>query len=448
MTSYRAKRTPRFNSVAAWNEILAPYGASAALARDCTADLVIIGAGFAGLSAARRARALQPAANIIVLDALRVGDGSAGRNSGFMIDLPHDLSSSDYAGQGAGYDTRLTQLNREAIQFALDAVDDYAIPSDYAERVGKVNGAASAAGEAHNHSYHAHLNALGEPSDWLDAQQMYDLTGSRHYRAGLYTPGTMMLQPAGYIRGLVTGLRRDGVQIFEESAVTGFSRSGSGWQVQTGNAVIATPRIILATNGHLESFGVSRGRLVQLFLYASMSPDLDAEALAKLGGAARWGVTPSDPMGTTMRRIDTAQGGNRVITRTCASVRPEMEVSPADVARAAAVQRRKFDTRYPKLAGLKMEYEWAGHLCLSLNGVAVAREIDDGVFSACVQNGLGTARGTLTGIAAAEAAFGHTSDITQFFEAEAAPKKLPPEPLATLGANTYLRWKEWRARAE
>ena len=95
-----------------------------------------------------------------------------------------------------------------------------------------------------------------------------------------------------------------------------------------------------------------------------------------------------------------------------------------------------------------MEHQWAGHLCLSLNGVSVTREVDTGVYSACVQNGLGTARGTLTGIAAAEMACGHTSDITGFFEAESQPKRLPPQPFREIGANTVLRWKEWRARDE
>jgi glycine/D-amino acid oxidase-like deaminating enzyme len=42
----------------------------------------------------------------------------------------------------------------------------------------------------------------------LDAQAMRELTGSAHYVSGLYTPGTVMLQPAGYIRGLRRGLRR------------------------------------------------------------------------------------------------------------------------------------------------------------------------------------------------------------------------------------------------
>ncbi len=95
-----------------------------------------------------------------------------------------------------------------------------------------------------------------------------------------------------------------------------------------------------------------------------------------------------------------------------------------------------------------MAYSWAGHLCLSLNGVAVAREVDQGVFSACVQNGLGTARGTLTGIAAAELAAGKTCEITQFFAQEAAPKRLPPRPFSEIGANVVLRWREHKARDE
>jgi len=95
-----------------------------------------------------------------------------------------------------------------------------------------------------------------------------------------------------------------------------------------------------------------------------------------------------------------------------------------------------------------MAYTWAGHLCLSRSGVSVTREIDAGIWSACVQNGLGTARGTLTGIAAAEMALGHRSAIGAYFYAEAEPPKLPPRPLRDLGANAVLRWKEWQARAE
>ena len=446
MTAYAAKRLPVHEGPAAWNSILGPQAVPQLLNEDTTADFVVVGAGFAGLSAARRLTQLHPAARVVVLEAGRLAEGSAGRNSGFMIDLPHDLASDDYA--GAGDDRKMIDLNRQAIAFAGGAVDEYQINPDYFDRAGKVNGAASPEAARHNESYAAHLASLGEASEMLDAQAMQELTGSAHYISGLYTAGTVMLQPAGYIRGLAAGLQRAGVRVCENSPVTGFVRNGSDWVVKTQAAQVTTPRVILTVNGHLESFGFEKGRLMQLFLYAVMTPELDADALARLGGASRWGITPSDPMGTTMRRIDSGQGGNRIVTRTCATLLPNTRPSAREMARAARVMQRKFDQRFPQLAGMKMQHAWAGHLCLSLNGVSVTRQLEEGVFSGCVQNGLGTARGTLTGIAAAELAAGESSEISRHFSAEARPKLLPPQPFQQIGANAVLRWKEWRARAE
>ena len=416
------------------------------LDEDLTADFVIVGGGFAGLSAARRILHLEPGARVTVIEAGRIAEGAAGRNSGFMIDLPHDLASDDYA--GGGDDRKMIDLNRQAISFARAAVKDYQIDPNFFDPVGKVNGAVSDSAEAHNKSYARHLASLGEDSQALDAQQMYELTGSRYYRSGLYTSGTAMLQPAGYIRELAGGLAGQGVHIFENSPVIGFEREGSTWAVKSRQGRVTAPKVILTVNGHLESFGIERNRLMQLFLFAVMTPELDRDALDKLGGQSRWGITPSDPMGTTMRRIDTGQGGNRIITRTCAALRPGMTATQNDLKRTACVMQCKFDQRFPQLAGMQMEHQWAGHLCLSLNGVSVTREIDKGVFSGCVQNGLGTARGTLTGIAAAELACNHSSAISQHFGNEVRPTRLPPQPFREIGANIVLRWKEWKARED
>ncbi len=446
MTTHSARRLPIQLGPAAWNAILGPQPPARMLEGDGTVDFVIVGGGFAGLSAARRLTQLQPGARIVVLEAGRIAEGAAGRNSGFMIDLPHDLTSEDYA--GAGDDRTMIALNRQAIAFARAAVEEYGIDPNYFDPAGKVNGAASAAAQSHNESYAQHLSSLGEGSEMLDARQMEELTGTRHYMSGLYTPGTVMLQPAGYIRGLAAGLVARGVTIHETSPVIGFDRQGDAWRVRTALGSISTPRVILTVNGHLESFGFKRGRLMQLFLYAAMTPELDRAALATLGGRPRWGITPSDPMGTTVRRIDSGQGGNRIVTRTCATLRPNMVPSKSEMRRAAHVMQRKFDQRFPQLAGMRMEYAWAGHLCLTLNGVAVMRELEKGVYSGCVQNGLGTARGTLTGIGAAELACGATSAITDHFTAEAEPRRLPPQPFQQVGANMVLRWKEWRAAQE
>lgn len=289
---------------------------------------------------------------------------------------------------------------------------------------------------------------MGEPHEMLDARAMREITGSSYYHGGLFTPGTALLQPAGYIRGLADGLERQGVRIFAATPVTAFDSTGHGWQLFTPGGRIRAARVILANNGHLESFGFKRGRLMHIMLNACMTAELPPEALQRLGGQDSWGATPSDPMGCTVRRISTAQGGNRIVIRQGGYYRPGMTTSPADLARLTARMRRKFDARFPVLRGIPFEYAWSGHLCLSKNAVSVMRELEPGLVAACVQNGLGTTRGTLTGIGAAELTLGQESEITRFFTAEAEPARLPPHPFDTIGANAYLRWKEWQARAE
>ena len=276
---------------------------------------------------------------------------------------------------------------------------------------------------------------------------MRRVTGSPHYRSGLFTPGTVMLQPAGYVRGMALGLSSR-VAIHENSPVRELVRLDHGWSVRTARGQVDAGAVIMANNGQLESFGFARGRLMHIFLFACMTAELPPEALARLGGADRWGITPSDPMGTTMRRISAEQGGNRIVTRTVAKMLPGMRTTRGQMDRARAVMREKFDTRFPQLAGMPMQYAWAGHLCLSRNNVAVTGRIDRNLYAACVCNGLGTTRSTLTGIAAAETALGHQTEVTRFFAAEPPPVKLPPAPLAKLGANLFLRWKEWRAHNE
>lgn len=448
MPTHQAIRTPVFNGPAGWSVILPPVAPRARLEGSLGCDIAIVGGGFAGLSAARRLRQIDPGLDIVIVEAARISEGGTGRNSGFMIDLPHELTSSDYAGQGDSHDRQITALNRHAIEFAGEAVADYAIPDGWFQRSGKINGAASEAGMAANRSYAEHLEALGEAHEMLDARAMREVTGSDYYRGGLYTPGTVMIQPAGYVQGLAAGLERDGIRILENSPVQRIEPAGQGWSLHVAQGRLSAQKVILANNGHLESFGFKPGALMHIMLSACMTEEMSSDAIRALGGQECWGVTPADPMGTTVRRIGPAQGGNRIIIRQGSYYRPTMQTSTADLSRLVAQMRRKFDARFPMLKDIGFQHRWSGHLCLSRNGVSVMRELEPGLFAACVDNGLGTTRSTLTGIGAAELACGRSSDVTAFFSAEAEPSRLPPHPFDTIGANVYLRWKEWRTRLE
>lgn len=438
----KVRRLPVDPGPAGWNRLLPEAAPAVALEGAQTADWLVIGAGFAGLAAARRLVQLCPGDRVMVLEASRVGDGPAGRNSGFMIDLPHDLASDGYGGAVAA-DLAQTQDNRLGIDFAAAMACDFGLSDEAFRRSGKTNAAASDKGHAHNLAYARHLGAMGEACEMLGAAQMREMTGIGYYQSGLFTPGAVMIQPALFVRGVAKGLQTAGATVFENSPVISLERCGD-WVAATPCGQVTAPRVILAVNGHLNSFGFLGGRLMHVFTYASMTRALTREETGRLRGQPVWGVTPADPMGTTVRRIS-GTGGDRIVVRNRFTYEPSMQVGAARIARVARDHDRAFAARFGMLDGVSMQYRWGGRLCLSLNNVQVIRALDHGLYSACCQNGLGTAKGTLAGLLAAELACGVDSPALKRALAMAPPKRLPPVPIAQIGANLRLRWSEIRA---
>jgi glycine/D-amino acid oxidase-like deaminating enzyme len=117
---------------------------------DRTADWLIIGAGFAGLSAGRRLAQFRRGETIVVVDAREVAQGPAGRNSGFMIDLPHNLAAGKYSPGNAVEAKQEIAHNRFAIAFAASAAAEYGMTRDTFDPCGKTNAAATARGEKLN----------------------------------------------------------------------------------------------------------------------------------------------------------------------------------------------------------------------------------------------------------------------------------------------------------
>lgn len=439
-------RLPCDPGPAAWNCLLPPAQDKPVLKQHMTAGWLIIGAGFAGLSAAKRLAELHHGERVVVLDASGVAQGPAGRNSGFMIDVPHDLTSADYAGNTLT-ESREIRLNRAGIAFALGTAAEFGMDEETITRSGKINGAMSARGKHHNDAYAKHLELLGEPFTRLSATDMHGITGSDRYIDGLYSPGTVMIQPAKYVRALADGIESSGVSIYENSAVVKLEKHQHVWKASTASGSVTANKIILCVNGHLESFGYAMRSLMHVFTYASMTRAMTHKEIALLGGEARWALTPADALGTTVRRIS-GTGGDRIIVRNRCTFNSSISVDEKCIASVARDHDRSFNNRFPALAGMQMQYRWGGRLCLTRNNVSVFGEIENGLYSACCQNGLGTAKGTVSGMLAAELASGISSPLLHDQLEQEEAKKLPPEPLASMAANTLLRWGEFRAGAE
>jgi glycine/D-amino acid oxidase-like deaminating enzyme len=441
------KRLPVETGRSGWEAISQRSFAPRELGADILADWIVVGAGFAGLAAARRLLQVCPGDRIVVLDAKQLAQGPAGRNSGYMIDVPHNLSSGEYSAAGAEATAQEIAQNRFAIDFAKSAAQEYGISGDAFDPSGKINAAATPRGLKLNARYAESLQSIGEVREILDAQAMRELTGTDYYLGGLRTPGAVMIQPADYIRGFATGLHEK-VSIFEDSPVLGLERQGSCWTAKTPKGSVTAPKVVLAVNGHIQDFGHFKGRLMHVFTYASMTAGFNKKDFGgKVSGADRWALLPADPMGATVRKI-TSQGMSRIVVRTRFTYDPSMQVSESRVAGIAAEQRKSFVARFPELSALPMEYSWAGRLCLSLNNTAAFGEIDRGLYSACCENGLGTVKSTLAGVLAVDLATGAESAHLDTFKKQPKPTLLPPEPLAWLGVNSVIRWQELRAGRE
>ncbi len=447
MTTGSVRRLPVENGVSGWEAISERRFPLRRLEGAVSADWLIVGAGFAGLSAARRLQALRPGEKIVLLDAGEIGKGTSGRNSGFMIDVPHNLSAGEYSSGGAEATQVEMAQNRFAIGFARDAAQEYGMSRETFDPAGKINAAATSRGMKLNASFGQSLKAAGEKYLFLDAQEMRELTGSAYYVGGLYTPGTVLIQPADYVRQFAAGLSGK-IDIFERSPVTSLTRRDGKWTASCASGQVTAPKVILGVNGHIDDFGHFGGRLMHVFAYASMTAGFPADELGSpASGKDRWALLPADAMGATIRKI-TANGVSRIVIRTKYTYETKVAVGEGRMAKMKEGHRRSFEARFPQLAGTGFEHSWAGRLCLSRNHAPAFGEVEEGLFSACCENGLGTVKSTLAGIMAADLATGTTSQELNRYMDHPEPSRIPPEPFAWLGINGVIRLQELRAGRE
>ncbi|QRM54348.1 FAD-binding oxidoreductase [Sinorhizobium sp. BG8] len=440
---FTASRLPRNTGTSGWVAMLPTRRAGLRLQGHITSDVVIIGGGFAGLSAARRIHELDPGLKVAVLEADVVGEAAAGRNSGFIIDLPHEVSSDDYGGDSAARSKEAIVISRTAIALASAIAAEQGWSKDVFDPCGRYSVAISDEGDHHLTAYADQLGKLGEKHQLLSAREIAEVTGTRSYTSALFTPGTVMVQPAAYIRGVADSLV-DPVTVYEQTPAVQFESTGAGWLVKTPEGSISTGRIVLANNGHAESFGFFKGQVLHIFTFASMTHEFDP---ARLSGHRKWAATPALPMGTTVRRVP-GQNGDRILVRSRYTYHPGLVTGDGTLRRAGAQHDRKFKARFPTLTDIPMEYRWAGAMAVTWNSVPAFGEIEKGVFAACGCNGVGASKATASGIAAAELMLGHNSRLTEIYKRFDAPKSLPPQPLTTIGAKANLAFREWMAGAE
>jgi glycine/D-amino acid oxidase-like deaminating enzyme len=427
---------PEYRQPCGWQAQLIPRCPEPRLRRNIDCEFVVVGAGYTGLAAARTWAQARPQDRVAVLDASIVGEGSPGRNSGFMLEI---ALADDADSRAIDRMARCNGLIGEAMGWLRALVETHGIACDL-QRTGTYRAAATVQGQRAIARYRAFLEAAGLEFEVLDQAALERRLGTRYYRDGLYSPDCSLVQPAALIRGLADSLP-DNVTIYEETPAVALQPEGDGWRVECPHGSLRARRVVLANNAFVRGLGIGGGRLAAMYTYAALTEPLSDAQLARLGSDARWGLLPAHRLGSTLRRT----GDGRLMVRSFYGYERE-----EDNARVAERLRMCLARRFPQL-GLDawprpFQYVWGGTTGLTYNGAPLWGEVRPGLLVSAGCNGGGVVKGTLFGRLLAQRALGEAvPDVGALF---GRASWMPPEPVRKLGFSLISTWERRTAGGE
>ncbi len=440
MPELKITHLPENDNGNGWSQILPSRQTKAALTDSIKADWVVIGAGYAGLAAARRFAENRPNQKVVLLEADVAGENASGRNSGFAIDLPHVIGGGKDELEGSH---RYMALARAAIDYHEKQIAQHHIDCDW-RQPGKYQTASSARGVGELlEPFAREMEALGEDYSWIDETECARRLGTTHFKAAVYTPGCRLLNPAALVRGLADSLPQN-VTLYENSPVVAID-SSQGFQLKTSQGLVTAPKLFIGVNGFASHFGYFQNRLLPCAANASLSRPLTPAERRELGSEVNWGVTPSNAfVSVTMRYTS----DYRILIRNNIYFNPSMRESSAFLRKIRAQHQRLFRERFPMLPMVEMEYTWTGYVCLSQNGAPGFGEIADNVFASVCHNAIGVTKGTIGGILAADMACGVDNELIGFMQSLGKPSRVPSRPFLDVGARARMAWELWANRHE
>ncbi len=377
-----------------WAATAPPPPETPPLAGDADCDVAVVGAGFAGLSAALHMA--ERGIRVVVLEAEQPGFGASGHNGGLVVPAFARWDPDGVRARlGAEAGDRLVRLVGGSADLVFDLIRRHGISCD-ALQAGWLHPAHAASKIPWLESLHRQWRDAGHPVQLLDRPETARLTGSDRFHGALLAPTGGHLNPLAYVRGLAARAMALGAAVHGRTPVRSIARSSYGWRLGCGAGTVSADRVFLCTNALTGSLSppVTRSTL-PLEVYQMATAPLDPDQ--------RQAILPEGHSVSDTRRdlfsyrLD-AEG--RLITGGMAA----FQTGALD--RLKKPLARRLSRMLPELGPVAFDFAWHRTAALTPNLLPRLFELGPGLTALIGCNGRGIGMTTSLGAALAELAAG------------------------------------------
>lgn len=360
-----------------------------ALSGEVETDLVVIGGGYTGCSAALKAAELGASAHLI--EAAEIGSGGSGRNVGLanagLWLPPEDINAA--LGQQVG--SRLTSLLAAAPDLVFSLIEKHTIQCE-PERSGTLHCAHAPSGMADLRHRHTQLSATGAPVELLTRDQAVARVGSDAVHGALFDPRAGTIQPLAYARGLARAAATAGAHLYSNTPATSLRREGDFWRVTTPNGSLRARHLIMATNAYASAIpGYPTPQLIPVHYFQAATDPLPAPLLDTIlpGREGCW----DSALVMSSWRLD--QAGRLVI-----GGMGSLDHFGSALHRNWLI--RKLSALFPALRDMPLRSHWHGRIAMTTEHLPKILDLQGG-YACFGYSGRGIGPGTLFGTRMAEA---------------------------------------------
>ncbi len=411
-----------------------PIEPSAQLGGDTTADVLVVGGGYLGMWTAWHLKELEPAADVVVVEAGHCGHGPSGRNGGFVSTLWDDLPTlRERVGDARAVET--CRASERAVRGIGAWCDANGVDAWYTAAPTMVLATSDAQVGDWNDVVEA-CRAVGAPeaATPITEDEVRQRCVSPLFRGGgaLLTVAANV-QPARLALGLRRRLAERGVRFHERTAVRRLARDGSadaaGGRIRARSAVLAVNSAAARFTGHRLALAVASSHIV----LTEPVPDV-IEQIGWTGGEA---VCDSRTMLHYLRttrdgRIAFGWGGGRMGFggRTL----NRLELDPRVIGRVRGDLVRFF----PELEDRAVTHAWGGPIDVSPTHLPIFGSRGS-VHHGYGFTGNGVGPSYLGGEILARLALDRRDELTALPIVEPDRKLFPPEPLRWAGGSVIRK---------